>query len=234
VKLSDVAPDGQSQLVTSGVLNLSHVRSHAEPRPFGPVALVEVGLQATGWRFAPSHRIRLSVAASDWPTVWPPPTEEPIAIEVSSSCPATLRLPPLPSDARPFAVAEPPPYEPDAAGWTEHERPSTWRVVTDGMTGTSGIEASDASWSEHAGDGIRTEEVRTYRAFISSADPLDARVDGSSVFVLTRDVPVRTKASGVFACTADRFRYDVRLEVSADREIIGRRRWSGSVERRLC
>jgi hypothetical protein len=234
VKLSDVAPDGQSQLVTSGVLNLSHVRSHTEPRPFGPVAPVEIALQATGWRFAPGHRIRLAVAASDWPTVWPAPTREPIAIEVSSSCPATLRLPPLPSDARPFALAEPPPYEPGAAGWTEHEGRSTWRVVTDGMTGTSGIEASDGSWSEHAEDGIRTEEVRTYRAFISSADPLDARVDGSSVFVLARDVPVRTKASGVFAGTADRFTYDVRLEVRADREIIVRRRWSGSVERRLC
>jgi uncharacterized protein len=235
VKLADVAPDGQSQLVTSGVLNLSHRDSHREPRPFHGSASVEIPLQATGWRFARGHRIRLAVAASDWPTVWPPPTDAPIEIHLSPSTPAELRLPPLPGDARPFEVAEPAPYEPDAGGWIERSRPSTWRIVTDSMMGASGIEASDASWSEHPEERIRAEEIRTYRAFISAADPLDGRVDGSSTFLLDRGgQSIRSEAAGVFGGGADTFTYDVRLEVDADGERVASRRWSGSVPRRLC
>ncbi len=235
VKLADVAPDGQSQLVTSGVLNLSHLRSHAEPIPFEGPAAVTIGLQATGWRFAPRHRIRLAVAGSDWPTVWPPASDAPIVIRLSPTAPATLTLPPLPPDARPIKVAEPRPYEPDAGGWVERERPSTWRIVTDAMTGASGIEATDASWSEHGEDGVRTEEIRTYRAFISAANALEARVDGSSTFLLDRDgLAIRSEASGVFGGSAEAFTYDVGLEVDVDGRRFASRRWSGSVGRRLC
>jgi hypothetical protein len=235
VKLADVAPDGQSQLVTAGVLNLSHRSSHSDPTPFDRPTAVEIALQATGWRFARGHRIRLAIAGSDWPTVWPPPTAEPVAVRLSSTTPATLRLPPLPSDARPLNLAEPPPYEPDAAGWFEQDGPSTWRMVTDGMTARSGIEASDASRSEHRGDAVRTAEVRTYRAFIPAGDPLGAEVEGATTFVIERNGRrTRTVASGVFTCTRDEFHYDVRLEVRSDDEPLATRRWSGSVPRRLC
>lgn len=234
VKLADVAPDGRSQLVTSGVLNLSHARSHDDPRPFEGPAAVEVPLQATAWRFEPGHRIRMAVAGSDWPMVWPPPTDAPVGIRLSPSWPAALALPPLPSDARPIEVSEPPPYAPDAGGWLEGERPPTWRIVTQPMTGASGIEASDVGWSEHPGEGVRTEEVRHYRAFASAADPLDAHVDGWGTFVLqTPGLSIRSRASGRFGSTVDAFTYDVRLDVRANGERIARRRWSGSVERRL-
>ena len=36
VSLSDVAPDGSSFLVSAGVLNLTHRRSHADPEPLVP------------------------------------------------------------------------------------------------------------------------------------------------------------------------------------------------------
>jgi hypothetical protein len=192
-------------------------------------------LQATGWRFDAGHRIRLALAGSDWPTVWPLPTREPIAIRLSSSTPCTLVLPGLPSDARPFEVVEPPPYEPDAGGWENLERPSSWRIVTDAMSGASGIEASDASESRHAEDGVRTTEERRYRAFVNGADPLDARVDGSATFRLERPgLSVRSRAWGEFGCTAETFTYDVHLEVRSNGERFARRRWRGSVDRRLC
>ena len=233
VKLSDVEPGGESQLVTSGVLNLSHARSHSEPEPFAGPAEVQVNLQATGWRFGLGHRIRLAVAGSDWPTVWPPSTDEPIAIRISPSAPARLSLPPVPSDARPLEVEEPPPYERDTGGWVEEPRPSTWRIVTDAISGTSGIEASDASASR--GEGIATEEERSYRAFISAADPTDARVEGSAVFRLEESgQAISSEASGVFGSTARAFTYDIRLEVRAESETVACRRWTGEVERRLC
>jgi hypothetical protein len=103
------------------------------------------------------------------------------------------------------------------------------------MTGASGIEATDASESRHADDGVRAVEQRRYQAFMSGADPLDARVEGSTTFVLERPgLSIRSKAWGAFGCTGETFTYDVQLEVHADGEPFARRRWRGSVDRRLC
>ena len=42
VRLSDVAPDGTSALVSAGVLNLTHRRSHADPEPLRPGVVEQV------------------------------------------------------------------------------------------------------------------------------------------------------------------------------------------------
>jgi hypothetical protein len=82
---------------------------------------------------------------------------------------------------------------------------------------------------------VLTEEVRTYRAFISAGDPLGAEVEGVTAFVIERDGRrVRTEASGAFTCTRDEFRYDVSLDVRSDDEPLATRTWSGSVPRLLC
>jgi uncharacterized protein len=75
VRLSDVAPDGVSALVSTGILSLTHRESHAEPQPLAPgeVYEVRVPLKATGYRFLPGHRIRLSIASAYWPAIWPAP-----------------------------------------------------------------------------------------------------------------------------------------------------------------
>ncbi|MES2210750.1 MAG: CocE/NonD family hydrolase [Chloroflexota bacterium] len=75
VRLSDVDPDGMSSQVTMGMLNLTHRAGHDSPRPLvpGERLRVRVPLRAAGYRFGPGHRIRLSVASSCWPVIWPSP-----------------------------------------------------------------------------------------------------------------------------------------------------------------
>ena len=92
VKLQSVAPDGSSQHVTSAAVNLAVE---------GETTL-ELPLMATGWRFAAGHRIRVAVAASDWPNLWPLPQLAPL--EITSA--VELRLPGLPADAAPFTPPE--------------------------------------------------------------------------------------------------------------------------------
>ena len=64
-----------------------------------PVALepgvpteIEVELEATSWIFEPGHRVRLSLAGSDWPNVWPPPAGGALAVDRGT---VELRLPVL-------------------------------------------------------------------------------------------------------------------------------------------
>lgn len=63
-KLCDVHPDGTSQLVTRGLLNLAHRDSRERPSALEPGRTYQVtlGLEVTSWVFEPGHRVRLDLA----------------------------------------------------------------------------------------------------------------------------------------------------------------------------
>ncbi len=235
VKLSDVSSEGEAQLVTSGVLNLSHRNGHERPEPFRGTENVRIELQATGWRFLEGHRIRVSVAGSDWPTVWPLPTTDPLVLLMGPDGACRVELPGTPPDAEPYEPAGEIRESSDRAGWEWRSGPSTWEIVTDTLAGTSGIRASDA-WSVRSPNReLRAKESRRYQAFISEADPLGADVEGEATFRLDRpDVSVRSTARGRFRATEEEFLYDIRLDVREGGGIVHRDRWRGSVPRRLC
>ncbi len=74
VRLCDVAPDGTSALVSTGVLKLSHRLSHANPAPVPPGASFDVRLRldALGHRLLPGHHWRVALNQVWWPRMWPP------------------------------------------------------------------------------------------------------------------------------------------------------------------
>lgn len=82
-RLCDVAPDGSSRLVTIGLFNLTHHSSHEHPEPLAPDTAVTAHfpLLATAHRFAPGHRLRLSISASFWPNLWPSPKTTLITVD---------------------------------------------------------------------------------------------------------------------------------------------------------
>jgi predicted acyl esterase len=113
-KLCDVHPDGTSQLVTRGLLNLAHRASREDPEPLGPgrEIAVELALEVTSWVFEPGHRVRLDLAGTDWPNAWPPPEPLTLTIERSGSAltlPALEGLPPIDD-----APSLPPPRRPQS------------------------------------------------------------------------------------------------------------------------
>jgi hypothetical protein len=73
VRLSDVSPDGAATRVSYGVLNLAHRDSHEfpSPLPVGDMIRVRLQLNDCGHAFPAGHRIRLSVATTCWPLIWP-------------------------------------------------------------------------------------------------------------------------------------------------------------------
>jgi hypothetical protein len=91
-RLSDIAEDGGATRVTYGVLNLTHRESHSEPSeiPVDEWISVQVELNHIAQRFAPGHRIRLSISTSYWPLVWPAPESPRLTLDPQ---PSSLDIP---------------------------------------------------------------------------------------------------------------------------------------------
>jgi putative CocE/NonD family hydrolase len=70
-RLCDVAPDGTSALVTTGVLNGTRRASLTQPEPMDPEQTYEldIELDCTAWRLEPGHRLRLAVSSADFPNL---------------------------------------------------------------------------------------------------------------------------------------------------------------------
>ena len=214
-KLCDVHPDGTSQLVTRGLLNLTHRESRESPSPLVPGEPVEVTveLEVTSWVFEPGHRIRLDLAGSDWPNVWPPPYAGSLEIDRGAS---RLTLPTLDGAApveRPPSL--PPPRRPQA------ERASA-----------AGDDLEDGVWRiEHDVAGGQTRAVIRYGGVtpaaettpgvtqwyegtvgVSARDQGRAFVDSRATYELAyRDLTVR--AVSHLRVDSDAESYHVRIEL---------------------
>jgi hypothetical protein len=82
VRVIDVAPDGASERVTYGLLNLTHREGDERPLLLNPGEryLVNVMLNDTAHAFSPGHKIRLAISTCYWPIAWPAP--EPVTLTV--------------------------------------------------------------------------------------------------------------------------------------------------------
>ena len=72
-RLCDVSPDGSSELVSIGVLNLSHRNGskHPIPMPIYEAQKLHLKLDYTGHRFLIGHKIRIALSTAYWPFIWP-------------------------------------------------------------------------------------------------------------------------------------------------------------------
>ena len=125
VRLCDVAPTGESTLVSRGLLNLTHRESHDEPTPLVPGHryTIQLPLKFTGHTIQTGHRWRLALSPTYFPWAWPSP--ENVTLSVFTGAGAHLDLPvrrgrPEDTNLRPFA---PPETSPPLA--TEIRRPAS-------------------------------------------------------------------------------------------------------------
>ncbi len=225
-KLCDVHPDGTSQLVTRGLLNLAHRESRETPSALEPGRTYDVAfeLEATSWVFEPGHGIRLDLAGTDWPNCWPPPTPVTLTIE-RDGCSIVL---PVVEGASPIAA---PPTLPAP------RRPQTWNT-------------DDVTWSvEHDVARAQTRAVVAYTTRsdadevvpsivernggivgVASDDPGRAWVEANSSYVLAwPETTVSTEVRSRIESDANAYR--VRLEIDASEN--GEVRWSRRFDRRF-
>ena len=119
-RLCDVWPDGESSLITRGVLNLTHRDGDEEPEDLVPGRryVVEVKLNSIGYSVPPGHRLRLAVSPTYWPWVWPSP--EPVLLSLYAGGSSALELPVWTGGP---GAHQPPPHfaEPEEAAAPPHE-----------------------------------------------------------------------------------------------------------------
>ena len=123
VKLCEVSADGTSALVSRGTLDLafrSGVHGTAEPLAAGEMYDLDLDLDACAYEFTPGHRLRISLAGSDWPNTVAPPRPYTLTVHEGQ-----LELPILEGD---FPT---PSFGPGAEHSAESMEGVTWEIRND-------------------------------------------------------------------------------------------------------
>lgn len=86
-ELCDIHPDGAATRVSYGLMNLTHLEGHdkvvyLEP---GKKYKAKVELDVCGHNFPAGHRIRLAIANSFWPMIWPSPELATLKLDLSTA-----------------------------------------------------------------------------------------------------------------------------------------------------
>jgi putative CocE/NonD family hydrolase len=185
VKLCDVAPDGASSLITTGWLKGTHRLSHQEPERLSSGEMLEyrVALWATSYRVAAGHRLRVSVACSDFPRIWPTVTNPLIRLSSGGSTPSCVRIPVVPAAKIPGPALPVP--DPDVRRTPlEIEATPIWTIDydlgSDTLAVTTGVHSAISTPSR---DG-RFEIDRRGRASVPRERPDAAKVEGHARITL--------------------------------------------------
>ena len=215
------------------MLNLTHRDGHDAPtalEPGRPYA-VRVALRAAGYRFAPGHRIRVSIASNSWPVLWPSPFPGELAIHHAGS---RLVLPTIPPGDGSLGA---PPFKTSPAGLEDvgggSAEPPVWRILEDVIAGTVTVSTNDAGEGRPARRD-RDLQRRTARDDRVRRRPGPRRMANAVHYWLDQDgFRIDARATGETTSTETDFRMVVRLEVDLDDERFFERDWDETIPRRL-
>jgi predicted acyl esterase len=206
VRLCDVAPTGESTLVTRGLLNLTHRESHESPAALEPGRPYEVTvrLNAAGHAFAAGHRLRLAVSPTYWPMAWPSP--EPVTLELLAGGLALPIRSAVPVAVQDVAWDEPELAEPLAVEALSGGHAS--RTVTrDLATGSAVLTYAYGGGRRRLPSGVEIADDYREVFRIAEDDPLSARIETDHAVELAWDgVRVRVEARSSLTCDAGEFR----------------------------
>ncbi|MBL8584004.1 MAG: CocE/NonD family hydrolase [Rhizobiaceae bacterium] len=234
-RLCALAPDGTSERMSFGTLNLTHRDSHENPTPLEPgkTYKIRIKLNDLGYVIPAGYRLRLALSTTYWPTIWPAPSVATVTVDCSAS---RLMLPVFD-----LAASGPEPkFQPVETGpllrYEVHRPGSAKRTVErDEETGrnvcTLWRDDGDATILDV---GVRTSFTKMMRYSITDDDPTSARME--TEFDVrhshaTWDMRVKTRCD--WTCTADTFEIESRLEAFEGETCVFSREWRQQVPRNL-
>jgi hypothetical protein len=234
-KLSDVAPDGASALVTWGILNATHRESHTEPSPLvpGQKYSLEVELHVAAWAFEPGHRIRLAISGADWPNYWPSPYPAEHTVHWGGESGARLTLPIVPNGSADEAPVFGEPVIP-LDRYVLRSAPTEMRVIREPLREEAALEFVIR---QH---GTLPDEPTTYAHDYSASFTASDRDPARAVLVSDHEVRVTRHDSTTtattharLASTKDTFHLSFDLKVDVDGVERFQKHWMRSFPRHL-
>ncbi len=235
VRLTDVAPDGTSYQVSAGVLNLTHRRSSTDPSPLVPgvVEEIRIPMRTAGYRFLPGHRIRVSIASSYWPVLWPSPYPASFELHRGQATPSRLILPVIPAAGGPGDAPVPAfkttPADVPVIGGPGQDDAPVWRIAEDVLAGTTTVTIHDGGgWRLADGRHLYSAETLTLTA--SDRDPAVASMDADVVYrwqEVANRIEIRARSRQTSTATD----FDLRVELGVDLD--GRRFFERTWEERI-
>ena len=230
-KLTDVAADGTSTLVTRGTLNLTRRGGLDTAVALVPGEVVEVvvELEATAWQWRPGHVLRLSIAGADWPNTAAPPA--PVILSVRGG---RLLLPAYTPDP----TAATPEFVPGDPTSSESAHGVVWRVERDVLARTTTCVVDHGS----AYDAPYGSVVEHYKGRVSvSRRTFEQTAAADVTFTLRFDDdgtgnPVSVKTRSILEVHAGQTTYDVTISLTAmeGEQVVGERQWHQQFPRDLA
>ena len=233
VRLNDVHPDGTSERLSLGILNLTHREGHDRVVPLvpGEPVRVRVPLNDAAHRLMPGHRLRLAVSTAYWPLIWPSPAPVTLTLHPAQS---HLELPVRPHDGgrdeTTFAEATGAPGQETRALRPAHSRREIRRDVASGLVTV--VQDDDLGETLMVDIDLAVGDTVTETATIHPEDPLSARHHYHRVHTMRRgDWRIRTVGRSDMWSDADRFHLDIGLDAYEGESLIWHRRWRRSIDR---
>jgi predicted acyl esterase len=230
VRLCDVHPDGASELISYGLLNLTHRNSHEFPEalPAGQAVEATIVLDQCAYRVPAGHRLRVAVSNAYWPVIWPSPHAARLTL---SSAALSLPVRPSATDDEVFFP------EPEAAApWAiETVRPgkSERGIAIDERTGVVTVTVfNDFGAQRDLAHDLVSGSATTETWTVHPDDPLSAR--GEIVWTQTlsrKEWSIRTEASGTMHSDAENFHLAGRIEAYEGEGLIFKRDFAETVPR---
>ncbi len=234
VRLVDVHPDGTSERLGYGVLNLTHHAGHETPEALVPGRHYDVSVVLTplAHTVPAGHRIRVAISTSYWPMIWPSPELATLTVYEAGT---VIDLPVPGTGVRTTTPIRFEPPEDAHAGQVTSNRTGVERrtVVRDLGLGSTTFSA----WrddGENTIDAIGTTlaYTRLRQSSITDGDPLSARSITESRATFRRDdwnVTVETRIE--LTCDADQFRFVAHMTALDDNEPFFERQVDRSIRR---
>ncbi len=238
-RLSDVAPDGTTTLVTGAGLAGAQRDSDREPTLLEPGREYPLclDLHLISWVFPPGHHLRIAVSNAMWPMVWPTPYPMSTTLRFGGALGSRVDLPVVPAQSvlpppQFAAVAGAPSDDAEEAGlhvssnvpglqWTASHDPAAQTATVEWRGGS----ASTFDWGQET-----VHERMTYTA--DDAHPEHSGVHGEAETVVT--LPNRTlRWRGILDTTSDQSSFFVsyRRELYENGQLLRQREWHSTVPR---
>jgi putative CocE/NonD family hydrolase len=219
VRLTEVAPDGESYLVTRGSFNLTHRLGHdveVAPIPVGEFLDYEIPLKHIAQDVPAGHRLRVSLSTSYWPWIWPSPERATITVDLART---SITVPLLdPALAVPLDRAWAPPVIAQPADVSFEGGQQSWEWREDENPALV-LKGSSAPTTKRFPSGLTTVHDVETRYLLDPEDPLSATVETFRRASFAReDWHVETTQRSRMTCTATAFILSTHLIARLDGE----------------